>query len=74
MIDHNQTWNSDGNLIHEEFVEVTPTSLNELGAVVTLLVVVGVLTLADGANAANVKADVLIHEAQAWAVAATVQP
>ena len=37
MIDHNQTWDADGNLIHEEFVEVTPASLNELGAVVTLV-------------------------------------
>lgn len=74
MIDHNETWDADGNLIHEEFVEVTPTSLNELGAVVTLLVVVGLLTLTDGANAAGVKPDALIHEAQAWAVAAAVQP
>ena len=72
MIDHNQTWDGDGNLIHEEFVDVIPVSLNELGAVVTLLVVVGLLTLADGANAANVKPDALIHEAQAWAVAAAV--
>ena len=39
MIDHNQTWDADGNLIHEQFVEVTPNALDELGAVVTLLVV-----------------------------------
>lgn len=73
MIDHNQTWDSDGNLIHEEYVDVTPPSLNELGAVVTLLVVVGVLSLADGANAAGVKPEHLIHEAQAWAVAGMVE-
>lgn len=72
-MNHNQTWNTDGNLIHEEFVQVIPTSLNELGAVVTLLVVVGVLSLTDGANAAGVKPEHLIHEAQAWAVAGMVE-
>lgn len=74
MIDHNQTWDADGNLIFEEYVEVTPKSLNEVGAVVTLMVVVGLLTLTDGANAAGVKPEALIHEAQAWAVASAVQP
>jgi len=73
MIEHNQTWDSDGNLIHEEYIEVTPPSLNELGAVVTLLVVVGVLSLTDGANAVGVKPEHLIHEAQAWAVAGMVE-
>lgn len=71
-MNHNQTWDSDGNLIHEEFVDVIPVSLNELGAVVTLLVVVGVLSLADGANAAGLTPEHLIHEAQAWAVAGMV--
>jgi len=31
-IDHNQTWDSEGNLIHEEWVEVPeeePTNLNQ---------------------------------------------
>lgn len=73
MINHNQTWDADGNLISEEFVEVTPASLNELGAVVTLLVVVGVLSLADGANAAGLTPNHLVHEAQAWAVAGMVE-
>ena len=72
MIDHNQTWDADGNLIHEQFVEVTPNALDELGAVVTLLVVVGALTLSDGANAAGVNPEHLIHEAEAWAVASGI--
>lgn len=48
--------------------------LNETGALATLLVVVGVLNLQDGANAVGLSPADLIAEAQAWAVAESNQP
>jgi hypothetical protein len=68
-INHNQTWDSDGNLIFEEYVEVTPTSLNIEGVFATLNVVLGIWSLEDAANAIGRKPEQLVAEAQSWAVA-----
>ena len=43
--------------------------LSQVGALTTLLVVTGVLTLEDGANALGLQHGELVAEAQAWAVA-----
>lgn len=43
--------------------------LDDAGALATLLVVTGVLTLQDGANSVRKKPDDLVAEAQAWALA-----
>ena len=43
--------------------------LSQVGALTTLLVVTGALTLKDGANALGLTPANLIAEAQAWAVA-----
>jgi hypothetical protein len=43
--------------------------LDALGAAMTLLAVVGVVTVEDAANAVGLTPDDLIHEAQAWAAA-----
>jgi hypothetical protein len=46
-------------------------SLDAAGALATLLVVEGVLTIEDAANAVGTVPDNLIAEAEAWAVATT---
>jgi len=46
--------------------------LSQVGALATLLVVTGVLTLEDGANALGLQPEQLVAEAQAWAVAQEV--
>ena len=43
--------------------------LSQVGALTTLLVVTGALTLEDGANALGLSHAQLVAEAQAWAVA-----
>lgn len=43
--------------------------LDQVGALTTLLVVTGALTLEDGANALGLSHEELVAEAQAWAVA-----
>lgn len=71
-MNHNQTWDSNGNLISEEYVEVTPTSLNTEGVFATLNVVLGIWPLEDAANAIGRKPEHLIHEAQSWAVSKNI--
>jgi len=46
--------------------------LDEIGVLTTLLVVTGVLTLEDGANAVRREPANLVAEAQAWAVALNI--
>lgn len=73
-MNHNQTWDSNGNLIYEEFVEVIPTSLNTEGVFATLNVVLGIWSLEDAANAVRLKPEQLIAEAQAWHIGSLSSP
>lgn len=69
----NQVWDINGNLLHEEIVELQNKPhepLNEAGALATLLVVTGNISIEDAANAIGATPEDLINEAQAWAVAA----
>ena len=47
----------------------TPTPLDPVGVLATLLAVIGVANLDDAANAVGLTPADLIHEAQAWALA-----
>lgn len=51
----------------EEVEELEP--LDKVGALATLLAVVGILTVEDAANAVQLTPEDLIAEAEAWAVA-----
>ena len=60
----------NGNIIEEiDLPDPPQQSLSQVGALATLLVVTGVLTLEDGANALGLSHEELVAEAQAWAVA-----
>lgn len=48
---------------------VTPEPLDAVGALATLLVVVGALNVVDAANAVQRSPEDLVAEAQAWAIA-----
>ena len=54
---------------HEWETPDIPAPLDSLGALATLLAVVGVVTVEDAANAAGLTPQDLINEAQAWAAA-----
>lgn len=66
---NNQSWDSDGNLVFDEWVEIPYTALSGHQVIATLNAVLGLWTLADAANAAGVPAEHLIAEAEAWAAA-----
>ena len=51
----------------------THTPLDPLGALATLLAVLGLATVDDAANAVGLTPQDLTHEAQAWAVASENQ-
>lgn len=70
---NNQSWDSDGNLIVDEWVDAPYGLLTGHQVVATLNAVLGVWTLTDAANVAGVEPDHLIAEAQAWAVAQETQ-
>ena len=60
----------NGNIIEEIDLPDPPQQpLGQVGALTTLLVVTGALTLEDGANALGLQHGELVAEAQAWAVA-----
>jgi hypothetical protein len=46
----------------------TPTPLDGIALIATLNAVLGIWSLTDAANIANVSEQDLVHEAQAWAV------
>ena len=52
-----------------EIPNPSPTPLDPIGTLATLLVVTGALTLQDGANAVGLAPEQLVSEAQAWHVA-----
>jgi len=61
--------NPDGGTLTWETPDPERGPLDPLGAAMTLLAVVGVVTVEDAANAVGLTPDDLIHEAQAWAAA-----
>lgn len=64
----------NNNMIEDiELPDPPQQPLNDVGALATLLVVTGVLTLEDGANALGLAHQELVAEAQAWAVAKAQQ-
>jgi hypothetical protein len=68
---NNQTWDANGNLILDEWVNVPYLPLVGHQVVATLNAVLGVWTLEDAANVAGVEPEHLIAEAQAWAIVAS---
>lgn len=66
---HNEVFNSDGELISEEIIEIPYPSLSGIQIVATLNAVLGIWSLEDAVNIARVPEEHLIAEAQAWAVA-----
>lgn len=56
-------------VVYEAEVEIPDTPLDKLGALATLLAVSGLATVEDAANAAGLRPEDLIVEAQSWAVA-----
>lgn len=66
---NNQSWDTNGNLIHDEWVDLPYEPLTGHQVVATLNAVLSVWTLADAANVAGVEPEHLIAEAQAWAAA-----
>jgi hypothetical protein len=65
---NNQSWDSDGNLVLDEWVEMPYPALSGHQVVATLNAVLELWTLTDAANVAGVELAHLIAEAQAWAV------
>ena len=60
----------NGNIIEDiQLPDAPQQPLSQVGALTTLLVVTGALTLEDGANALGLSHEQLVAEAQAWAVA-----
>ena len=60
----------NNNIIEDiELPDAPQQPLSQVGALTTLLVVTGVLTLEDGANSLGLMHEELVAEAQAWAVA-----
>ena len=60
----------NNNIIAEyDIPDPPPRSLNETGALATLLTVVGLLDINDASNAVGLTPDDLIAEAEAWAAA-----
>lgn len=60
----------NNNIIEDiELPDAPQQPLSQVGALTTLLVVTGALTLEDGANALGLQREQLVDEAQAWAVA-----
>lgn len=67
-------YDPDGNVVSESVAATPPTvypPLDEAGALATLLVVTGVLTLQDAANAVHEEPEHLEAEALAWEAAST---
>ena len=66
------TYNADGTVASAETITGLPVAsfppLDATGALATLLVVEGVLSLQDAANAVHEEPAHLEHEAQAWAL------
>ena len=63
----------NNNLIEDiDLPEPPQQPLSQVGALATLLVVTGVLTLEDGANALGLLPEQRVAEAQAWAVARNI--
>lgn len=60
----------DGNVVEFEMPDPGPQPLDPTGSLAALLVVDGVLTLTDAANAAHVTEQQLIDEAEAWGLGA----
>lgn len=63
--------NPDGQTLEWETPD-TISPLDSLGALATLLAVVGAVTVQDAANAVNLTPQDLINEAEAWAAAEVV--
>ena len=59
----------DGTMIGTDEEPVTPPPLDPLGAAMTLLVMKGVLTTEEAADAIGLQPEQLVAEAEAWAVA-----
>jgi hypothetical protein len=57
-------------LTDDERCQYGPHPLNHVGALATLLAVVGTLDVGDAANAVGLTADDLVAEAEAWAMGA----
>ena len=68
---NNQSWNADGVLVKDEWVDVPYQSLCGHQIIAALNAALGVWTLQDAANAAGVDAEHLVAEVQAWAVASS---
>lgn len=69
---HDET-KPNNNIIEDiELPDPPQQPLSQVGALTTLLVVTGVLTLEDGANALGLQHEELVAEAQAWAVARSI--
>jgi len=62
-------YTADGTLIAEHDIPETPTPLDAVGALATLLAVTETVSVADAANAVGLTADDLVAEAEAWAAA-----
>lgn len=66
---NHQTWNADGELIEDFWVDEPYPPLVDHQVIATLNAVLGLWSLTDAANVAGVSEDHLIAEAVAWAVA-----
>lgn len=60
---------STGKVVNEEEIEIPDTPLDNIGAIATLLVVSGAITIEDAANAVGLQPEDLIVEAKSWAAA-----
>jgi hypothetical protein len=60
----------DGNVVEFEMPDPEPQPLDPTGSLAALLVVDGVVSLTDAANAAHVTEQQLIDEAVAWGLGA----
>jgi hypothetical protein len=67
--DHGQVVEGPRPLTLDERRRYGPQPLEPLGAAMTLLAVLGVVPLADAANAVGLTPDQLVAEAEAWAAA-----
>ena len=63
---------ADGNQTIVDLVDLPQQPLDSVGALATLLVVTGQLGLMDAANAIGQTPETLVAEAEAWAVAQSV--
>ncbi len=65
-IQHNQSWDSEGNLIHEEWVDQPYMPLSGYQLIAALNACLSIWTLEEASNISGVSEEHLVAEVEAW--------